>query len=292
VRAKLLDENSQQRLTFLQLSARVVETKTMEQVVPLPESKNDQDIHKICMYGHIQELRKLLGVPDPNAPKDSPKGSDNEEDPTSPQGSDDELDGGDSAVSPPNSPGMSPSGSPLNSPGRGESLVLEGLDSLSATGQTALSLAAEEGHLNCLNLLLDLGADVSIPCSGGMQALHSAANTYKEACVKVLIEKGADVNAKTDTGLTPTYFSVCRGVLACLKLLVSAGGDIEYKTAQGGSLIHVAVINGNVGLLRYLTEVSLLCLYLLCSIVFCCSVVLFFWILTHTSYRYCTIAGP
>ena len=109
-----------------------------------------------------------------------------------------------------------------------------------------------------------------------MQALHSAANTYKEACVKVLIERGADVNAKTDTGLTPTYFSVCRGVLACLKLLVSAGGDIEYKTAQGGSLIHVAVINGNVGLLRYLTEVSSLCLYLLCSIVFCCSVFLFF----------------
>ena len=226
----------------------------MDTFVPLPNSKNDVDIHKLCMYGHIQELRVLLGIPDPNAPAaEAPK--EGEEDPTSPDGSDDELDGGDSAVSPPNSPLGSPKGSP-----REPSVAnLDSLDGLSSAGQTALSLCAAEGHLECLKVMLTQGADIGTPCSGGMQALHHGANRYQEACMEALIAGGADVNAPTDTGLTPTYISVTRGVLACVKMLVAAGGDVTFTTTQGGSLMHVATINGNVGLLTYLTEVSNTC---------------------------------
>jgi hypothetical protein len=240
----------------------------MDQVIPLKDSKNDVDIHKLCMYGHIQELRELLGVANPNAPvadKDSGDGSN----PASPNESDEEadLDGGNSAMSPPNSPGPgsptsvsppdSPKGSPLNSPGR-SGPALEHLDRRSVTGQTALTLSAMEGHLECLKLLLEQGADIGATSAGGMTALHAAANRYQEACIKELLDAGADSNAETDLGLTPIYFSICRGVLACVKLLVNAGADVSFKTKQGGSLIHVAVINGNVGLIKYLTEVSIL----------------------------------
>ena len=225
----------------------------MDTFIPLADSKDDVNIHKLCTYGHVKELKELLGIVDV-VRIEATAGEGDGDEPGTPRGSDDEadVDGEDSQVSPPNSPGP---GSPV--PGASPRIAEDvDIDGQSLAGQTALSLCAQEGHLDCLKILLTQGADLGAPSSGGLTALMAAANKYQEACMKALIEAGADVNAQSDTGLTPVYFSIVRGVLACLKLLVSAGGDMSFKTTQGGSFIHVAAINGNVGLMKYLTEVS------------------------------------
>jgi ankyrin repeat protein len=64
------------------------------------------------------------------------------------------------------------------------------------TGETALHLAAGEGHLEIVKLLLEHGADVNAK-TAYETALHLAAGEGHLEIVKLLLEHGADVNAKT-----------------------------------------------------------------------------------------------
>ncbi len=137
----------------------------MEQLVPLGNPVADKDIHTLCMYGHKAELEALLGIvtePDPSSAQASPgasdaeAGSDDEDGKGSPRGSDLASPGGsdledDSHMSPPGSPAGSPS------PGQNRSRVDIDVDSLSVTGATPLLLCAQEGHSECLKIVLDQG---------------------------------------------------------------------------------------------------------------------------------------
>lgn len=59
---------------------------------------------------------------------------------------------------------------------------------------TALFVAAQEGHVDVVTLLLERGADVAKKCSGNQAtALVAAAGKWSH-CTRLLIAAGADVN--------------------------------------------------------------------------------------------------
>ena len=61
---------------------------------------------------------------------------------------------------------------------------------------TAILAAAANGHVRCVKLLIEAGADPNI---GGVYqdtAIMSAVSNGHLECLKVLIEAGVDVNAK------------------------------------------------------------------------------------------------
>lgn len=65
-----------------------------------------------------------------------------------------------------------------------------------------LHLAAEQGHLDAVNLLLRYGADVEARDSDGATALEKASSEGHDDVVKLLWHYGADFEAKGSDGAT------------------------------------------------------------------------------------------
>jgi ankyrin repeat protein len=102
-------------------------------------------------------------------------------------------------------------------------------------GRTALHLAAMNGHLEIVKLLLEHGADVNAKTKEGYgyTALHSAASNGHLEIVKLLLEHGADVNAKTKYGgYTALHSATMNGHLEIVKLLLEHGADVNAKTKK------------------------------------------------------------
>ncbi|XP_050396463.1 serine/threonine-protein phosphatase 6 regulatory ankyrin repeat subunit B [Patella vulgata] len=94
---------------------------------------------------------------------------------------------------------------------------------------TAVHIAAENGSLKCLQVLLEAGADTNIatkyskygsytatPHAGGTTALQLAAMNNHVSCVKELIYYGADYNAVDEFGRTSLYIAAQKGFADCV----------------------------------------------------------------------------
>lgn len=73
------------------------------------------------------------------------------------------------------------------------------------TRQTPLMHAVEIGHLEAVQLLIGLGADLAVKDEKGWTALHVAANQKRGDIIKLLIESGADANTVDAEGGTPLH---------------------------------------------------------------------------------------
>ena len=84
--------------------------------------------------------------------------------------------------------------------GAGLPRLSPGLNQRCATfsGFRPIHIAAANGHVQCLQRLLELEVDRDPRNEEGRGPLHCAAKTNKVECVKVLLDAGADVGAKTD----------------------------------------------------------------------------------------------
>ncbi len=72
---------------------------------------------------------------------------------------------------------------------------------------TALHIAAWEGHLEAVTLLLDRGADIEIRGSFAWTALHSAARGGHVGVCRLLLERGADRHSLNGSGQTPAQIT-------------------------------------------------------------------------------------
>jgi uncharacterized protein len=113
-------------------------------------------------------------------------------------------------------------------------------------GIPLLGLAARNGRLNILKLLLRSGAQVNLVAGdrGSTAILDSAIERNKDM-VKTLIEAGADVNIQSKDGQTALVVVVGAGDEELAEILVKAGADPDIKDALGVSARKYATIFGN-----------------------------------------------
>lgn len=93
-------------------------------------------------------------------------------------------------------------------------------------GLTPLHRAAIEGSYECLQLLIDLGANVNAQDELGWTALHDAVYHGHVSCAMVLINAGADLGAETDDFWTVLDLAdTDRMILAIGRALIVKNGD-------------------------------------------------------------------
>lgn len=103
-------------------------------------------------------------------------------------------------------------------------------------GRTALQAAAERGHLGAMKLLLDRRADVNMaPASyGGRTALQAAAEGGHLDAMKLLLGRGADINATSanDCGRSALQAAAGRGRIVAANILLDRGANINAAAGK------------------------------------------------------------
>lgn len=118
---------------------------------------------------------------------------------------------------------------------------------------SALHLAAYSGCQDCVNLLMDAGAQMTHHQE--YSPLHCAALSASLPCVRLLLSYGAKVDSKSqDMQDTPLHCAIKANSPECVKQLLQAGADPTALGQGGLSPLHVAGDLSYLGCMRALLD--------------------------------------
>lgn len=126
----------------------------------------------------------------------------------------------------------------------------------SRAGFTALHMAAQEGHGDCVEMLLDRQANVNDQANNGthlssistpsitkhvfdlynflgLTPLHLAAQEGRAGAAAALLSAGATIDAQTHDGYTPLHVASHFGQHAVVRLLLDHNADVHSVTNIG-----------------------------------------------------------
>ena len=111
-------------------------------------------------------------------------------------------------------------------------------------GETGLMLAAVDGHLDTVKLLIREGADVNLCDSDGVSPLMFACENEEGVdTIKLLIENGADVNALQNDGCTALMIACSNQSSDNAQLLINKGAIVNVDLADGYTPLMIACHN-------------------------------------------------
>ncbi|KAJ0005825.1 hypothetical protein NQD34_015719 [Periophthalmus magnuspinnatus] len=124
-------------------------------------------------------------------------------------------------------------------------------------GRTALILAAQEGHVSTVRLLLDRRCPIDHRAYDGHSALSAALLEEQTEVAELLMRRGADTDVRDAEGRPLLYLLVLEGRLEMSTLLLEKGGvPLESKDAEGRTALHVACWQGSVEMVNLLLKYS------------------------------------
>ena len=111
---------------------------------------------------------------------------------------------------------------------------------------TALHYASQEGHIQCIDLLLNTEADIENRNNNGCTILHMAAFHGQNEMIGVLVDRGANIESRQNQGYTALNFAAQEGHIHCISVLLDRGSDIESRESEGRQTsLHSACRNGH-----------------------------------------------
>lgn len=102
-------------------------------------------------------------------------------------------------------------------------------------GWTSLCWAAQEGHTDIVNLLLDADADVNFADAGGLTPLKQAISWSHVGIAEHLILRGADIHHRcaSDGGTSVLHTAAAYGLVEAIQLLLLYGADPSARDDEG-----------------------------------------------------------
>ena len=117
---------------------------------------------------------------------------------------------------------------------------------------TAFQHSAREGQLECIKVFIHFYSDKKEKNAVINEALISAAINID--CVQYLIEAGADVNTINATGQAPLHKAVEGDKIVCATLLIQAGADVNKADKFGNAALITAASLGKLQSIKMLLK--------------------------------------
>jgi len=113
-------------------------------------------------------------------------------------------------------------------------------------GSTPLLMAVCYGHIECVEALLEAGADPSLSGKHGITPVFFACQEGHVSCLTQLIAKGGDLNTpNSQDGGTPLYIASSKNNAECVELLIHAGADVNKSRLDGSTALQTAIKKGH-----------------------------------------------
>lgn len=139
------------------------------------------------------------------------------------------------------------------------SVLAQVVDARENKGKTPLMKAVENKNLECIEALLDAGADVSLKTNEGKNVFHYAVEKGDAEILGRLLEAARKqaclsdaLGASTQPSLsTPLIHAMAWGHMACADMLLEVKAAVESPDAMGNNVLHAALERPDtIGLLR------------------------------------------
>ena len=127
---------------------------------------------------------------------------------------------------------------------------------------TPLIIAARNGHLNSVKILLKYRAEIETRGTlkieneviEGCTPLWAAADTGHLDVVRLLIKQNADVDGRTSSGSTPLRVAAHQGHLDVVRCLVESGADVNARNNCESTPLMAACYWGHLSVVTYLID--------------------------------------
>eukprot|EP01036_Dinobryon_divergens_P024535 gene24535-32997_t len=117
---------------------------------------------------------------------------------------------------------------------------------------TALCIAAQEGHLRAVEVLVNNKAAIEAKDNVGFTPLCTAALNGHFNVIEFLCQNRANVEAKTKSGYTPLLISTYLGHDEVIALLCEKGANVEARTKDGATALFLAARKGHINAIKIL----------------------------------------
>lgn len=130
------------------------------------------------------------------------------------------------------------------------------LDEQKPTGVSPLMMACSVGNVEAARALLMFGASLDLEDVHGMTALMVAARDGRANCVKLLVKKGARINLSRNRsrGTTALHIAARGGLEECCSILLQGGAELETQSPNSTTALMEAARAGNLGCVKVLVE--------------------------------------
>ena len=120
-------------------------------------------------------------------------------------------------------------------------------------GWASLHFSALNGSNELVKCFTDMGADIHLKTSDGMNCLHIASlKGHLELCKTLISRHHFDGHMTDNLGRASFHFSAQNGSYEIIKFFANKGTDIHPKTNTGSNCLHIAARHGHLNLCRKL----------------------------------------
>ncbi|KAG7389767.1 hypothetical protein PHYPSEUDO_009687 [Phytophthora pseudosyringae] len=130
------------------------------------------------------------------------------------------------------------------------------LDEQKPTGVSPLMMACSVGNVEAARALLMFGASLDLEDVHGMTALMVAARDGRANCVRLLVKKGARINLSRNRsrGTTALHIAARGGLEECCSILLQGGAELETQSPNSTTALMEAARAGNLGCVKLLVD--------------------------------------